>query len=475
MISPSVTIGGFMIGRIKEQKELINAFNSSESEFVAVYGRRRVGKTYLIRNTFDSHFVFQHSGLKKKSTAIQIDRFRESLVEYGYKDCPALKNWYKAFDALKELIKRSSAAKKVIFIDEMPWMDRPNSNFVSAVENFWNGWASARRDVLFIVCGSASSWILRKVVHNKEGLHNRVTFRIPLKPFNLRECAEYAQARDLALTEAQILDLYMVLGGIPYYWHFLDKSLSVAQNIDELFFAGTDKLENEFEELYESLFQCSEPYVKIVSALASRKSGLLRDEIVTGTGIPDSGKLTEMLKDLERCGFVRKYVPMGRVSRGSVYQLIDNFTLFYYQFVQPNHGRERHYWTKMLSSPVHSTWAGLAFERVCLEHIEQIKESLRIGAVLTNEYAWRNSSAQIDLLIDRADGIINLCEMKYASGLYAIDAADDVSLRNKRDELRRETETRKAIHFTFITVYGVKENAYLKNIQSQLTLKDLFR
>lgn len=464
-----------MVGRHNEKKQLLRAFESENSEFVAIYGRRRVGKTFLVRETFGGGFVFQHSGLKKKSTVIQLDRFRESLVEHGYEECPELKNWYKAFDALKVVVKRSGERKKVVFIDEMPWMDRPNSNFVSALENFWNGWASARKDVLLIVCGSASSWILRKVVHNKEGLHNRVTYRIPLKQFCLSECEEYANSLGLEMTRPQILECYMVLGGIPYYWHYLERGLSVAQNIDELFFAGNDKLENEFEELYESLFQSPQPYVKVVEALAKKKSGLLRDEVVSESGLADSGKLTEILKDLERCGFIRRYVPMGRISRGSIYQLIDNFTLFYYQYVLPNHGRDRHYWTKKLSSPVHSTWAGLAFERVCLEHVEQMKEALRIGAVLTNEYAWRNPSAQIDLLIDRADGIINVCEMKYSGSEYALDEKDDEAMRNRRQQLKVETGTRKAMHSTFVTVYGVKENAYSRNVQSFVSLKDLFR
>lgn len=464
-----------MVGRHNEKQQLIKAYESEYSEFVAIYGRRRVGKTFLVRETFSNDFVFQHSGLKKKPTIIQLDRFRESLIEYGYKDCPEIKNWYKAFDALKVLIKKSTAPKKVVFIDEMPWMDRPNSNFVSAIENFWNGWASARKDVLFIICGSASSWILRKVVHNKEGLHNRVTYRIPLKPFCLRECEEYAESLGLELTREQILESYMVLGGVPYYWHFLEKGLGVAQNIDELFFAGGDKLENEFDELYESLFQSPEPYIRIVEALSKKKSGLLREEIVNDSGVPDCGKLTEMLKDLERCGFIRRYVPMGRVARGAIYQLIDNFTLFYYQFVLPNHGRDRHYWTKMLPTHAHSTWAGLAFERVCLEHVGQIKESLRIGAVLTNEYAWRNPLAQIDLLIDRADNIINICEMKYSGMEYTLDEQDIKSMRNKREQLKAETGTKKAIHFTYVTVCGVKTNAYVKDVQSFITLNDLFK
>ena len=464
-----------MIGREYEKNELLKAYSSDYSEFVAVYGRRRVGKTFLVRETFGYRFTFQHAGLKKKSTPIQLDRFRQSLIECGYRACPELPNWYKAFDALKVVVETSVDIKKIVFIDEMPWMDRPNANFLSALENFWNAWASARKDVLLIVCGSAASWMLKRVVHNKEGLHNRVTYRIPLLPFTLKECEAYAESQDLNLNREQLAECYMILGGIPYYWHFLDKGLSVAQNVDELFFAGHDKLENEFEELYESLFQSPEPYVEIVTALARKKIGMTREELCANTELANSGNLSECLKDLERCGFVRKYVPLGRKAKGCVYQLMDNYTLFYFKFVEPNHGIDKSHWTKLLGTSVHNVWSGLAFERLCLQHVDQIKEALRIGGVHANIYAWRSPHAQIDLLIDRDDGIVNLCEMKFAADEFEVTATDDRDMKRRMSELKELSGTRKALHVTYVTTYGLRKNSYAKNVQSEVTLDDLFR
>jgi len=463
-----------MIGREKERNELMKAKNSAYSEFVAVYGRRRVGKTFLIRETFGYSFVFQHAGVKNKNTVIQLDRFRQSLVESGYADCPVLKNWYKAFDALKVVISASRQDKKVVFIDEMPWLDRPNANFVSALENFWNAWASARKDVLLIACGSASSWILRKLVYNKEGLHNRVTYRISLQPFTLKECAAYARELGLEYTNGQLAECYMVLGGIPYYWHYLERGKSVAQNIDEMFFAGVDKLENEFDELYASLFKAHEPYVQVVTALSVKKVGMTREELSRTSGLPETGRMTSVLDDLERCGFIRKYVPMGKVNRGAVYQLMDNFTLFYFRFIKPNHGIDRHYWSKMLPSSVHSSWAGLAFERLCLQHVEQIKGALQIRGVISTEYALYTQQAQIDLLIDRNDGIVNVCEMKFSDGEYEIAKKDHEAMRSRLRAVRETTGTRKALHTTFVTTCGLLYNAYANDVQSKVVLDDLF-
>ena len=464
-----------MIGRKKEIRELENAYAERESEFVAVYGRRRVGKTYLVRETFSGRLAFQHAGLKDKPTVIQLDRFRQSLEECGLGECGVLKNWYKAFDALKKVIAASALPKKVVFLDELQWMDRPNANFVSALENFWNGWASARKDVLLIVCGSASSWILRKIVYNKEGLHNRVTYRIPLCPFSLAECEAYARDRGLEFTRRQLAELYMVLGGVPYYWHFLERGKSVAQNIDEMFFAKSDKLENEFDELYASLFQSPELYIRLVTALATKKVGMTREQLSSASRVAESGKMTQCLDDLDRCGFIRKYTPLGKANRGSVYQLMDNFTLFYFSFMATGKGVDRQYWSKLQSTRTHSTWAGLAFERLCLQHVREIKRALQIGGVLTNEHAWYSPAAQIDLLIDRDDGIINLCEMKFAEGLHSISRQESEDVRRKKLVLKDETATRKAVYVTYVTTEGLKRNSYANDVQSEVTLDDLFR
>lgn len=464
-----------MIGREYEKNLLLRAYKSEYSEFVAIYGRRRVGKTFLIRETFNYTFTFQHAGLKKKKTAIQLERFQRSLIESGYKECPELKNWYAAFDALKEVIVRSQDKKKLIFIDEMPWMDRPNANFISALENFWNAWASARKDILLIICGSAASWVLKKIVHNTEGLHNRVTYRIPLRPFTLKECEAYAESLGLGFNRRQIAECYMILGGIPYYWHFLEKGLSVAQNIDELFFAGHDKLEEEFDELYASLFQSPGPYIAIVEALATKRIGMTRDEICHEANLVNGGKLTDCLKDLERCGFVRSYSAIGKCIKGTVYQLIDNYTLFYYTYVARNRNREKLFWSKQYGKPMYNTWAGLAFERLCLLHADEIKESLRIGAVNANVNAWRNAAAQIDLLIDRADGIIDICEMKFANDEFELTATTDRDMRRKKSEFQKDTETKKSLHVVYVTTYGLADNSYAKDVQASLSLDALFR
>lgn len=463
-----------MIGRQKERMQLLDAKASKDSEFVAVFGRRRVGKTFLIRETFNNSFTFQHTGVKCGDKSVQLERFRASLREQGHSDCPELTSWFEAFDQLKKVILNSTTDRKAVFIDEIPWMGRTDATFVSAVENFWNAWASARKDVLFIVCGSATSWVLDKLVHNRDGLHGRVTYRIRLDPFTLGECAQYAASRGLEYTPDQLAECYMILGGVPMYWRYLERGKSVAQNIDDLFFSGSEKLEHEFDELYSSLFDNAEPYIAIVTALARKKCGMTRDEVSRESGVANNGWLSKYLKVLEQCGFLRRFTEIGKKCKGAVYQLMDNFTLFYFSYMQGNKSNDPHYWSSMLDSRLHTTWAGLAFERLCLQHIDQIKVALGISGVLTNVHSWRNPNAQIDLLIDRRDGIINVCEMRYRAGVYTLTAADDRVLKNKKSEFKLATHTTKAVHLTVVTSFGVTPNAYANGIQSFVTLTDLF-
>lgn len=471
-----------MVGRKKEIKMLRKAVESKYSEFVAVYGRRRVGKTFLVRETFNSNFTFQHSGVANSGTKIQLERFRRSLVESGHVKCPVLRTWFQAFDELKAVVASSSAGKKVLFIDEMPWMDRPNANFIPALENFWNAWASARKDVLLIVCGSATSWMLNKVIHGRGGLHNRVTVRIPLRPFCLSECEELAASMGLEATRYQLVQYYMALGGVPYYWNYLQGGLSVAQNMDAMFFSGEGKLEGEFAELFASLFAKDAPYVSIVEALCSRRMGLLREEIARLTDIPNSGTLTRYLRELEECGFVRRYGMGARRVRDSIYQLVDNFSLFHFRFVRGRRVADPTFWSSLAGKPKVLSWQGLSFELVCLEHVEQIKRALQVGGVHSLNYAWRcerpqdeaERGAQIDLVIDRDDGIVNLCEMKFSAKEYAITANDEASMRNKRVAFKRETKSRKAVHFTYVTSFGLARNRYASEVRSEVTLDDLF-
>lgn len=469
-----------IIGRKEEQQILRSAVQSENSEFVAVYGRRRVGKTYLIRETFGYKFTFQHTGLAKGNTKEQLFSFAISLRDAGYDDCPIPKSWLEAFSLLSAYLKNSADEKKIVFLDELPWMDTPRSNFISAFEHFWNGWASARKDIVLIICGSATSWIINKVINDHGGLHNRVTKQIALQPFTLKECEMFAQSKGLEMSRYQLAECYMVFGGIPYYWSLLEKGLSLAQNIDKIIFAKNGKLSSEFNQLYASLFKSPEQYIDIVTALGKKKVGMTREEIIAATDKYSNGALSKVLDELEYCGFIRKYNGFDKKSKQAIYQLIDNYTLFYFKFIQQNENNDEHFWSASIDSAMHRAWSGLAFERLCMAHTQQIKAALGIAGVLSNVYSWRKEAdemsdgAQIDLLIDRKDQVINLCEMKYSLSEYVIDAEYEQKLRNKKSVFINATNTRKAVHLTMVTTFGIKANAHSGIVQNEITLEDLF-
>lgn len=380
----------------------------------------------------------------------------------------------------------SDGKKKVIFIDEMPWMDTHKSNFVRSLDHFWNSWASARRDIVLIVCGSATSWIINNVIMNYGGLHNRLTGQIFLEPFCLSECKEYCERRKLGYTDRQILEAYMALGGVPYYWSFLKKGQSVAQNMDRMFFAERGELSHEFDALYASLFKKAQTHIAIITTLAEKKKGLLRDEILQHSKLSDNKVFSTALQELEQCGFIRKYLPIGAKTKNGVYQLIDNYTLFYFDFIKENVNGDEHFWTSQMDTTVHHGWAGRAFERVCLQHIRQIKAALGFAAVISSVHSWVCKSpkdndgkpvgkgAQIDLLIDRNDQTINLCEMKYSAAPYTITEEEDMKLRNRKAAFIRESGTTKSVLITMITTYGLTPGGYSDDVPCQVTMKDLF-
>lgn len=467
-----------MVGREKEQRRLRELADSGEAEFVAVYGRRRVGKTYLVRETFDGDFTFCHAGMARVGMAKQLQAFRSSLKEWGDGHCPRLTNWIDAFDRLKQVIKECDLPRKIVFIDEMPWMDTPKSGFVPALEHFWNGWASARKDVMLIICGSATSWIIDKVLKNKGGLHDRVTEQIPLEPFTLRECELYAQSRGLDYTRRMVTECYMALGGIPYYWRMLRRGMSPAQNLDELFFSPRGQLRFEFDELYASLFKRKEPYVKIVTALGTKTGGLTRDELLTAAGLSDGGRIGRYLEELESCGFIRRFRSLGKKTKDAVFQVMDNYTLFHLRFVANEDGGRQ--WTDRLESADYYSWAGCAFEHVCLQHVRFIKRALEIGGVKTSEYSWRGIAAdgrraQIDLLIDRNDGIVDLCEMKYTKDAYALSEDEWNRISRRRGALRGVLPPAKAIHVVMVTARPMVRNAWSKEVMGFVTEDDLFK
>ena len=470
-----------IIGRREEIKILKEIYNDEKSNFVAVYGRRRVGKTFLIRESFDYKFTFQHAGLSKGDLKSQLFAFCSSLKDSGFVFKKKPENWLEAFEGLKDVIRKSEDKKKVIFIDELSWMDTPRCDLMIALENFWNAFASARKDVILIVCASATSWMLSKVVHNKGGLYNRLTTQINLQTFSLKECEDYVKANDLIFTRDQIMQYYMIFGGVPFYWSFLKKGFSIPQNIDNLLFSANAPLKNEFDYLYASIFKNPEVYLKIIEVLALKKIGMSREEIIKNTGIPNSGDLTTKLEELESCGFIRKYRAFGMKSKNAMYQLIDNFTLFYYQFLK-DFSTDENFWSHKINTPLTNNWKGLTFERICLEHIKQIKFKLGISGVHTEVYSWyckKNEQqgifgSQIDLLMVRDDQIINLCEIKYYGTEYTISAKDDEDIRKRINDLTKVTKTKHAIYPTVITSYGLVQNGYASNVQAVITSDDLF-
>lgn len=470
-----------LIGRDKEKQILLNARSEEYSQFIAVYGRRRVGKTFLIRESYEYNFDFQFTGAAKLTARKQLVRFRRALKEHGQKDTPELTNWGDAFSELKRFITNLTEGKKIIFLDELPWMDAPRSGFLSELESFWNGWASARKDIVLVVCGSSTSWMVKKIIKNKGGLHNRLNHRISLKPFSLGLCEKLALSRGLALNRKQMLEAYMIFGGVPYYWSLLQRGTSITQEVDRLIFSPDGELHDEFEMLYASLFKKPEPYIRVIELLARKKMGMTRLEILEAGGFEDNGSFSDILNDLEWCGFIRSYTMMGYRTKSVIFQLIDHYTLFYYEFIDGSR-QGSNYWKSMIGTPKHNTWCGLAFERTSLWHTDQIKKKLGISGILTNEYAWRYipdekgdiRGTQIDLLIDRSDGIIDVCEIKYSKDIYAITSNYAIEIARKRDVLQSVTGTKNAVHSIMITTYGVTKNEHWDEIQAEILLDDLY-
>ena len=471
----------YIVGRKEEKEMLGDCLESKYPEFMAVYGRRRIGKTYLIREFFGRKFAFYSTGLADMPKRAQLKEFHHSLLEHGStgKDIP--KDWFDAFSRLKRVLENETvqrdygSGKKVVFLDEVPWMDTPRSDFKSALEWFWNSWGSAQEDLLFIICGSATSWIIDNVFKNTGGLYNRVTKRMHLKPFTLGECEEFFRTQDFSVTRGQIVESYMVFGGVPYYLRLLSQRYSIHQDIERLLFASGGQLKDEYRHLYASLFRNSDTYIAVIKALASRKQGMTRDDLVAQTGIESGGQLTKILMQLEECDFIRKYRDYTRKSAGCLYQLMDAFTLFYITFME---GGIITSWLDHLHTPAYFAWRGIAFEKVCLAHVPQIKEALKISGISTSEYAWRSKNskpgAQIDLLIDRKDGIIDLCEMKYTDAPYSLTSSDREDLVHKRETFREEAGTHKAIHTIMISGNGFTNKTYDAVAQYLLTKDDLF-
>ncbi len=476
-----------LIGRAEEQKILGLKKGSPKAELIAVLGRRRVGKTYLIRSYFSTEIVFELTGMHEATLKDQLQNFTIAMQKATKSPVLAStpSNWLEAFTILDSFLATLPTTQPaVIFLDEFPWLHTPKSNFLQAFDHWWNSSASKMNHLKVVICGSAASWMIDKVVEAKGGLHNRVTQTIRLLPFSLAETEAYLKSQGVILGRYQMLQLYMAMGGIPHYLQHVIPGESTAQTIDRLCFTKDGPLRKEFTLLYNSLFDHSSQHEAVIRALSKKGIGLTRQEIIDETGLSSGGGISRVLKELEESGFITPYIPFQKTANESIYKLSDEYSLFYLKFIEGAKAMGTGTWLTQSSTASYTSWSGFAFESVCQKHTEQIKAALKIGGVQTGISAWRHlpprgsklKGAQIDLLLDRKDKIINLCEMKFSTGEFIIDKGYSDELDNKVQVFQKETKTKSTIFPTMITTYGVKKNSYYTGrIQNEVVMDDLFR
>ncbi len=478
-------------GRQDEIAILNKVLASGEAEFIAVYGRRRVGKTYLVKAFFHDHICFEIVGMFNASLKDQLSNFARSLGKASgagiMPQRPA--SWQEAFSQLEAWLEspvmKGKRGKKVIFFDELPWLNTPRSRFLPALENFWNSYGAAKRDLALVVCGSAASWMIQHVVRSRGGLHNRLTRQIRLLPFTLGETERFLKLKKVKLTHMQIVELYMAFGGVPYYLKQAEPGLSTAQIIDGACFTKDGSLRNEYEQLYVSLFEESHYHLKIVGLLAKTRKGVTRNELLSKAGISTGGTATKILSELEESGFIDPWIPFGKQAKDALYRLSDEFTRFHFDWIKPlgKNSPGAGHWLSLQNKPKKNTWAGFTFEALCLKHVPKIKEALGIASVETTVSSWRyipekdstEKGVQIDLLIDRKDNTINLCEIKFAGARFVINASYAAELHNKTEVFRTITSTRKNIFLTLITPFGLAKNQYATELVTNgVTIEGLF-
>ncbi len=475
-----------LTGRYEERKLLQEALQSAEPELIAVYGRRRVGKTYLIRTVYAEQLLFDFTGVHEAGLKDQLLNFRNALQTAMENEIPLAvpQNWIEAFAFLQKYLEpKIKKQKGVVFIDEFPWIHTPKSGFLQAFGHFWNTCAGRQSNIIVVICGSAASWMIRNIVNNKGGLHNRITKRIRLLPFNLHETEAYLKSRKVILDRYQLLQLYMAMGGIPHYLKEVKPGESAAQTIDRLFFSKDGFLKNEFRNLYASLFTDAHHHMSIIKALAKKGSGLTRNEIIDACKLSSGGTTTLILEELQESGFIAGYVPFGKTSKEGIYKLSDEYSLFYLKFIEGSKATGAGTWLRQVNATSYKSWSGFAFEAVCQKHIDQIKKALGIAGVMVEESGWRyqpekgsgEKGAQIDLLLDRQDRCINICEIKFSDAEFVITKGYHQELKNKIQAFQQQTKTKKTIFLTMITTYGVKQNIHSTGLlQTGINMNNLF-
>ncbi|MDY3847009.1 MAG: ATP-binding protein [Prevotella sp.] len=480
-----------IIGRKNEITRLKKYIASDRSEFIAIYGRRRVGKTFLVKELLEGQFTFRMTGKENCRMADQLLNFSYAMADYfGEERVP--KDWTEAFRMLSKAIERLKDGTKIIFIDELPWLDTQKSKFINALEYFWNNWAYYRSDIKLIICGSATSWMLNKIINARGGLHNRVTHKILVSPFTLHETELYFNAGGFDYERTEIIDCYMAVGGVAYYLSLFENDKSVAENINALCFTKGGELCDEFDKLFKSLFKKADNYITVINALSTVGKGMTRNEIIEKTKLTNNGNLTTLLNELEQCEFIRSFVPFRKEKKDTLYQLVDQFSLFHFHFIKGQGIFTKDYWMKKIGTASYNAWSGYAFETVCLHHIDQIVEGLGISGTINRPCSWayRPSKAvkenddiddnlkvggQIDLLIDRSDKTITVCEMKYSDGEYEIDKAYDKHVQDRLRLFRDVEKTTKTLQVAYVTPHGLYNNQYARKVKKQITAEHLFR
>ena len=470
-----------IIGRKAEIKRLTAAVDSPRSEFIALYGRRRVGKTFLINQVFRNQFIFKMTGVIEGTLKDQFTAFADAMSDYGY-DIPEMpKDWMSAFIMLKNALKQkaNSGERCIIFIDELPAMDAEGANVASAVGYFWNNWASQFDNIVFIICGSATSWMITNVIDSKGGLHDRITVEMPIHPFTLKEVESYLESQRFIWNRQIILQAYMIFGGIPYYLSLLDREESLVQNVDRMFFSQDMQMRREFRRLFNTLYKNPDRYIDVIKALSKSREGLTRGELAKELKCANNGHLGKQLEDLVFCDLIRKNVVREKniKRKDSIYQVCDFFSLFYMAFIDKAEV-ELQYWAHHINTPEINSWMGLTYERVCMAHIPQIKHALHIDTISTLSYSWRSKmttpAAQIDIIIERADKVVNICEVKYSQDEYNLNKEEYDKICKRKNAFIQETGLRHTPWITMITTEGVAQGKYSEMIQSQVRLDELF-
>ncbi len=456
-----------LLGREKERVVLENALRSPEPEMIAVVGRRRVGKTFLIKQTYAKQLVFEVTGLQNAPLAEQLQNFAFRINRTFYKNTATLApaNWLEAFQMLIiALEKQRYRSKKVIFFDELPWFDTRNSGFLRALGFFWNSWC-VDQSVVVVICGSAASWMIENVVNDKGGLHNRITKKIDLQSFTLKETELYLQSRQIRLDRYQILQLYMVMGGIPHYLKEIEPGQSAVENIGRICFGATGTLKQEFQNLYPALFDNATKHTTIIGALAQKRSGLTRTEIIEATRWTDNGHITTVLQELIFSGFITPYQPFGKVKKEIIYRLTDEYSLFYLRFMENSTlAQNADWWQSFSQTTQFNNWCGYAFENVCFRHLAQIKKHMGIAGIYAEASSFyfpgnkQDKGLQIDLVLDRKDQTIHLFEFKFYNAAISLDKNDALHLRERKERFKQLSNTKKHIFLSFITTFGLKPN-----------------